>query len=164
LVRILALALVFTLGLVSLVSAQSSPLPRPGALLQAQETPTIDPETPVVLTLGKAVTTPIDDQELTYRKFTFSGKANQAISVEAQLQSGNMGLDVAVSSQNDVELARATGGFLQSLAVTVKLPQDGNYDIRLTYANPGSGDFEAGTVSVMVSEAMAAEAATPAAK
>jgi hypothetical protein len=152
----LALALILTLGLVGIVSAQSVPLPQPGALLQATEVPTIDPETPVVLTLGKAVTTPLDNQDVSYRIFTFSGKANQLMSISAQVMSGSMGVDLTINSQNDVELARVSGGFLQVFNLTVKLPQDGKYTLRLSSENPGAGDFEAGSVSVTVDNAKAA--------
>jgi hypothetical protein len=161
----LALALILTLGVVGIVSAQSSPLPKPGAIWQqATETPTIDPDTPVALTLGTAATTPLDNQDVAYRMFTFSGKANQIMSVTAQLVSGNMGLDLTVTSQNDVELARATGGFLQSFTLTVKLPQDGKYTVQIRSGNPGAGDFAAGSASVTVAEAKAIPAATAPAK
>jgi len=51
-----------------------------------------------------------------------------------------------------------------STDLVVKLPQDGNYKVRVDITDPGAGDSKAGTVSVEVNTGTPAAAATPAAK
>jgi hypothetical protein len=155
--RTVSLVVVLLLGLAAVTVASARPAPAP--FRQATAAP-VDPDEPVALTLGKAVVTPIDDQNITHRVFTFKAKANQLIAVSAQTMKGNFMLSGAVSSQNDVEIARVYGGFMQSFTLVVKVPQDGTYRYRINEDTPGAGDFEAGEISVLVEEAKPAAAAT----
>ena len=155
-----------TLGMVSLASARNVPLSQSHrAQAQATEEPTpINPDEPVKITLGpEGGTTPIDNENLSYRVFSFSGKANQLVQVTIQRTAGNFSFHAYISSQSDVQLAEADGDFLESATLVVKLPQDGNYRIRVNSGNPGAGDFEKGSVSVSAAEAKPMAAATAAA-
>ena len=160
----LVIALVFVLGAAGYVSAHSGPVVTGKALFQAtpDATEAIDPNEPLKLDINKAATTPLDDNLIPYPTLSFKGKANQILSITVQRVTGNLSTDVTITSQTDTELARASGYFAESITLTVKLPQDGNYTIRITHDTPGSGDFEAGTVSVLVSDGKAAAAPTAA--
>ncbi len=155
---------VLMLSIVGLAAAQQAPIVNSKAALQSTESPTpIDIDTPVPLKVGSPFTTPLDNQDLTHRLFSFSGKANDIITISGQRLTGNFGFKIDVTSQNDVELGYAGGGFLQAANVIVKLPQDGNYKVRLDEGDPGSGDFSAGTVSVWITQGMPAGSPTMAA-
>jgi hypothetical protein len=160
----LMLAFVLTIGVAGLASAQQAEIASGSRIaLQATEEPTpIDIDTPIVLTLGKSETTPLDNEAVGYRNFGFAGKANQVVTVSVQQLTGNLSFYVSLLDQSDDELANASGKFLQLVTLTVKLPQDGNYRIRVDQRDPGAGDFAAGSVSVTVNEGMLG-AATPAA-
>src|SRR5438067_2063723 len=106
---------VLMLSIVGLAAAQQAPIVNSKAALQSTEAPTaIDVDTPVALKAGSAFTTPLDNQDLNHRFFSFSGKANDIITISAQRLTGNFGFKLDVTSQNDVELGYAGGGFLQS--------------------------------------------------
>jgi hypothetical protein len=160
----LVFALAFTLGAAGFVSAHSGPAQSGKALLQAtpDATEVIDPSIPVKLDINKAATTPLDDDAIGFRVFTFKGKANQILSVTVQRITGNLSTDITINSQSDTELAHAGGYFAESITLTVRLPQDGNYTIRVSHDIPGAGDFAAGSVSVLVSDGTAAAVPTAA--
>ena len=162
--RMLSLTAVFaiTLGVASLASAQN--VPSKFALQDTPQPTDVDIDTALPLTAGKAVTTPLDKDIYYHRNFTFSGKANDIVTITSTHLTGNFGYDVNVSSQNDVALASATGGFMVSNDLVVKLPQDGNYKVRVDIIDPGAGDSAAGTLSVVMNTGMPAAAGTPAAK
>ncbi|MCC7447273.1 MAG: PPC domain-containing protein [Anaerolineae bacterium] len=159
----LSLLLMALLGIVGLASAQTIlTVPHQMVRLQATvEATPIDPGEPLPLQAGKAATSPLDNDAIPYRTFSFSGKANQVVAVTVQRTAGNFGFQVHINSQSDVELAEANSTFAEAITFTIKLPQDGNYRIRVSSSDPGSGDFEAGTVSVTVGDAP--KPATPAA-
>ncbi len=159
----LVLALILTIGVAGLASAQNVPPQQPAAPYQATTAATveptvIDPDVPVPLTIGQSTTTPIDEENVEYRLFTFSGKANQVVNIAFQRTSGNFAMDVTVLSQSDVEMARVYGDWLDAFTLIVRLPQDGTYRVRLNHSKPGVGDFAPGTVSVSLSEAKASGA------
>jgi len=158
----LAAALAITVGIGSLASAQD--LPARQALQDTPAPTEVDIDTALPLTIGTAVTTPLDKDIYFHRNFTFNGKANDLMIVTATHLTGNYGFDLTVTSQNDVTLASATGGFMVIGTLTVKLPQDGNYKIRVDIIDPGAGDSAAGTLSVVVNPWKAPAAATAAAK
>ena len=152
----LAAALAIVMGIGSLASAHT--------LQDTPEPTAVDIDTPLALTIGTAMSTPLDKDVYYHRNFTFSGKANDVMTITASQLTGNFGYDVNVTSQNDVPLASATGSFMLSTDLVVKLPQDGNYKVRVDITDPGAGDSKAGTVSVEVNTGTPAAAATPAAK
>src|SRR5258708_14657465 len=124
------------MGMGSLASAQSIP-----AKHNLQDTPApteVDIDTPIALTLGKTATTPLDKNTYFHRNFTFNGKANDIVTVTTIHVSGNFGYDVNISSHNDVEIASSTGSFMVANDLVIKLPQDGNYKIRVDLIAPGS--------------------------
>jgi hypothetical protein len=157
--RTLSLALAFfvTLGIASFASAKSSQSPNLQATEAATATP-IDPETIVPLTLGTAFTSPLDADAVTYRYASFKGKANELVNVTVSILTGNMSFKFKVFNQGGDEIAYAEGTFVTSNTATIKLPQDGNYKVEIDKADPGSGDFAAGTVSVLVNDAPVATA------
>jgi hypothetical protein len=159
--RTLSLTLAFfvTLGIASFASAKPSQSPNQQATEAATATP-IDPETVVPLTLGKAFTSPIDADNVTYRYLSFKGKANELVNVTVSVLTGNMSFKFKAFTQGGDEIAYSEGTFVTTNTATIKLPQDGNYKIEVDKADPGSGDFAAGTISVLVNDA---PAATPAA-
>src|SRR5260221_193293 len=154
----LATALAVTIGMGSLASAQSIPAKR---VLQDTPAPTeVDIDTPVALTLCKTATTPLDKNIYFHRNFTFNGKANDIVTVTTIHVSGNFGYDVNISSQNDVEIASSTGSFMMANDLIIKLPQDGNYKVRVDIIDPGAGDSSAGSVSIVVNSGMPAAVGT----
>ncbi len=155
--RTLSLITIFVLALC--VTGFASAQPAKVAALQATATP-IDPGQVVKLDFGTAVTTPLNKDDVSYRYFSFKGKANQLVTVTVQKLTGNLGLKIDVRSQSDADLIYGGGDFFEASTLTVKLPQDGNYRVNLIESDPGAGDFEAGTVSVMVAEAKPVAAAT----
>jgi hypothetical protein len=160
---IFCLALVLTISVAGFASAQSIPFRQ--AHLQATEEATPEPtqvnvDEPVPIDIGKSATTPIDEDLMQYRYYTFSGKANQVVTISVQRMTGNFAIDIAVRSQSDVELARAYGDWTEGMSVTVRLPQDGKYTVRISHSKPGAGDFAAGTVSISVTEGTGSAAAT----
>ncbi len=171
----LTAALALTLGLTGYASAHSALSTNSKTSMQqatsaATEAETeaataapIDPDQPVALTLGKAATTPLDQNDVPHRIFTFKGKADELISVSVSVLSGNMSYDVTVNDQSSSEIAKANGSFVVASMFTIKLPQDGNYTVRVTADDPGAGDFAAGSVSVLAAQATASAQATQAA-
>ncbi len=161
----LVLALLLTVGVAGLASAQSNPPQQPVAHFQATQAATVEPtavnvDEPVPLDIGKSATTPIDEDLMQYRIYVFNGKANQIVNVAVQRMTGNFALDIAVRSQSDVDLARAYGDWTEGMSLTVRLPQDGKYTVRINHSNPGAGDFKAGSVSISLTEAQATAAPT----
>ncbi len=161
----LVLALLLTIGVAGFTSAQSippqQPVTRAQAIQQASAEPTqVNVDEPVPLDIGKSATTPIDEDLMQYRIYVFNGKANQVVNVSVQRMTGNFALDISVVSQSDNELARAYGNWTEGMSLTVRLPQDGKYRVRINHSTPGAGDFQAGTVSISLAEAKAGAAAT----
>ncbi len=159
----LVLAVAFILGLTGLANAKATP-GHQETMLALQETPAatpIDVDAPVALEMGKAATTPLS-QDVSHRYFKFAGKANQLVSLAIVKLSGNLTVKSSLIDQAGSEIANFYGLYMTQFSLTTKLPQDGNYQVYVTYDNPGSGDFAPGEVSVMVSEATAQAAPTPA--
>ncbi len=147
------LTIALLLGIVGLVNAQTSDQSGRRIVQQdaTSEATPIDYDTPVVLEMGKAATTPIS-ADVPYRNYQFAGKANEYVEIVTQKVSGNMALRVHLYDQADNELATLWGNYMEKVVLTTKLPQDGNYKLVVDHDNPGSGDFQAGSVTVMVSE------------
>ena len=154
-------ALTLTLGLTGWVSAQ--PVTHISAAQQATavaNTPTpIDVSVPVLLTSGVETQSPLDNDAIYQRQFKFKGTANQLVTVTTRILSGNMSLNISVTDQADAQIASIEGKFITTSQFTLKLPQDGNYLITISHADPGSGDFEAGTIAVSVAPASTGDAA-----
>jgi hypothetical protein len=157
------LVLALTLGLSGFVSASTKPSDTMLAFQTTEEPTPVNIDEPIVLIPGQGVTISLDAENLPYRNFSFTGKANQIMTIMAQRITGNFGLHISIVSQTDAELASASGEFLNMVYLIVKLPQDGKYRIRLDKIDPGGGDFEAGDVSVTASEGTPMAAATSAA-
>jgi hypothetical protein len=149
----LILSAALLLGMVSLVNAQTTDQPERWIVQQdaTPEATPIDYDTPVALEMGKAATTPLGG-DVPYRNYTFKGKANQYVEIVTQKVGGNMSLRVRLFDQSDSELATLWGGYMEKVVLTTKLPQDGKYKLVIESGDPGGGDLEAGSVSVMVSE------------
>jgi hypothetical protein len=157
-------AFALTLGLTGWVSAQ--PVSQAPLALQttaAAVTPTpVDVSVPVVLTSGVEAQSPLDNDQVYQRQFKFKGTANQLVTVTTRILTGNMSLNVSVIDQASAEIASIQGKFITTSQFTLKLPQDGNYVITISHADPGSGDFEAGTIAVSVAPASTGQpAASP---
>ncbi len=153
---VLSLALVLLFGL--LLSATGFAAARPAIVPGAQATTAatatvIDPEAEVKLEMGKAVTTPLDQDAVPHRYFTFKGQANKMAVVTVQKLKGNLSFKLSVTSQGSQEVGYAGGQFIETSTLIVKLPMDGNYSISVSADKPGAGDFEAGEVSVVVNDA-----------
>lgn len=158
-------AITLTLGLGGWASAQSARSASSDHVAAQAATPAetatpIDPEQPVALTLGTATTSPLDNDQVPYRYFTFKGKANELVNVTLQLLTGNLSFKLYVNNQAGDEIGYGEGDFVTSMVLTLKLPQDGNYQLQVKSADPGAGDFAAGTFSILVADVPAA--ATPA--
>jgi len=159
-----ALALILELG--GWATAQSATSAAPVRAMAQAATPAetatpIDPSQPVELTLGKSFTSPLDNDQVPYRMFTFKGKANVVVNVNVQLLSGNFSFQLYIKTQAGDQIGYAEGSFVSAMVLTVKLPQDGNYQLQVQHADPGSGDFAAGTFSVSVGDAPPPVAVTP---
>ncbi len=151
------------LCLASLASAQNLS-PERAAQSTPAATATIDPDAVVKLTIGQAIITPLDKDNIDHRKFSFSGKANDIMTITGKMMTGNFGFSIDINSQNGVTLSSVNGSFLQQSSLTVKLPQDGNYEIDLHIQDPGSGDSTPGTMSVWVTSGTPTMSATAAVK
>ena len=156
----LAAAFIATLSISGWVSAQSAAAQT--VMLQTTEvtaTP-IDISVVVPLTFGIEAQSPLDDQNIYQRQFKFKGKANQLMTITTAVLTGNMSLNVYVEDQAGGQIANVSGKFITTSQFTLKLPQDGNYIITVNHADPGSGDFQAGTFSVVAAPAVQGESAS----
>lgn len=155
-------AVMVSLGMAGMVSAQPAVTGRnsaaPAQATAAATATPIDPGEAVALTLGKAFTSPLDKDQVSYRKFTFNGTANQVANVIVTRLTGNLAFKVTVRSQGDIELGYAEGAFLNTAVLTIKLPQDGNYNVKVESDDPGAGDFQAGSFSILVAPVSTAAA------
>ena len=154
--------MVLTLGLTTWVSAQ--PASHKSRALQAATvsfTPTpIDVSIPVPLTMGQEAQSPLDSETVYQRLFKFKGTANQLVTVTSRVITGNLSLRIGITDQAGAEIASMEGKFVIMSQLTIKLPQDGNYVINVGKGDPGSGDFEPGTIGVSVAPASMGDAAT----
>jgi len=157
-----AAAMALTLGLTGWVSAQ--PASHDVAALQAATvsfTPTpIDVSIPVPLTMGQEAQSPLDNDTVYQRIFKFKGTANQLVTVTSRIITGNLSLGISITDQAGAEIANMNGKFVMTSQLTLKLPQDGNYTITVSKADPGSGDFAPGTIGVSVAPASMGDTAT----
>jgi hypothetical protein len=149
--------LALVLGLGGWASAQSAlsaqPVRGAAQAATAAETATpIDPSQPVELTIGQLFISPLDNDQVPYRMFTFKGKANEVVNVSVRVLTGNLSTQLYTKNQAGDQIGYAEGSFVSAMALTVKLPQDGNYQLQVQHADPGAGDFAAGTFSVGVSD------------
>ncbi|MHB8628153.1 MAG: hypothetical protein ACYDBJ_12840 [Aggregatilineales bacterium] len=156
-------ALTLTLGLGGWASAQSAASVPVGRVAAQAATPAetatpIDPDQPVALTPRKAFISPLDNDQIPHRNFTFKGKANELVTVGVQLLTGNLSFKLYVNNQAGDEIGYGEGTFVTAMTLTVKLPQDGNYQLEVKSADPGAGDFAAGTFSITVGDAPAGTA------
>ena len=159
----LLIALLLTLSAVGLASARTTPtMPTLQATADVTATP-IDPNAVVKLTIGTEFTSPLDKDVVINRILSFKGQANHRMTVTIKLLTGNMSVKAYVNTQTDTEIGYAEGIFVDTMSLTLKLPQDGNYTIKVVPGDPGAGDFAAGTFSVVVNDALAITAATMAA-
>ncbi len=159
----LSLALLLTLSAVTFASAKSSRAPTLQATEAATATP-IDPEQKVALKIDTPYTSPLNADSMTYRYFTFKGKANALVNVTVNILTGNMAFHLKINNQSGEQIGSVEGGFITAVSTTLKLPQDGNYGIEIDKADPGSGDFAAGTFSIVVNDAPPAPTAAATAK
>ena len=155
-------AMALTLGLTGWVSAQ--PVSHVAPVLQAATvsfSPTpIDVSVPVLLTMGQEAQSPLDNETVYQRIFKFKGTANQLVTVTSRVITGNLSMNLSITDQAGDEIANIQGKFVMLSQLTLKLPQDGNYTITASKADPGSGDFAAGTIGVSVAPASMGDSAT----
>lgn len=144
----LLVAFLLTLSAVGLASARPTPT---APALQTTATP-IDPSEVVKLTSGQEFTSPLDKDNIPNGTFSFKGQANHRVTVTVKLLTGNMSVKVYINNQADSEIGYAEGIFVDTVTLTLKLPQDGNYTAKVLAEDPGSGDFAAGTFSIVVND------------